>query len=497
MSSSSPLPITLIVTAACIAVAIALFAFLPTDSFFKSQNPSAEPAIAAAKSTDTKLAHANAANATGSTAADNAPADTANDDADAANNTATGMKNHPAANAAETAAVDVKIVGTPGDWTLLRNGEPFYIKGACASTDYEGLVKAGANTIRTYSPSNTDRLEGARKAGLALVFGMWLGHERHGFSYNDPDAIERQRNRVLDAVRANKDDPQILMWAIGNEMEGDGSNPLIWQEINFLAQRIKEIDSRPVLTVIAGASPTKLKGIAEHCPDIDLLGINTYGGLPGVQDRMLEHLPNLPYMITEYGTRGPWESRKAPWGAEYEPTSSEKAALILNGYNQHIAAHAGRCLGSFVFLWGWKQEATHTWFNLYLEDGSPTEITDAMQRAWSGTWPQQRGPSIRPLNAPALHTPLSATERVTISAEAHSPYNSELRYQWELYKESRDRKSGGDAEKTPKSLTGYLSNPDSATTELIAPPAGSYRLFVTVKDDRGHAATANLPLQVQ
>jgi len=391
----------------------------------------------------------------------------------------------------------VEIIGAAGHWTLLRNGKPYFVHGVCGDGDYDLLVRSGGNTIRTYSANDTEQVERARQAGLAVVFGVWLGHERHGFSYVDPEAIAQQRKMVVDAVTAHRDDPTILMWALGNEMEGNGGNPAIWLEINHLARLVKTLDSRPVLTVIAGAAPIKLEALRDHCPDLDLIGINSYGGLSAVHERMLKHGPEKPYLITEYGAYGPWESPKTSWGAEFEQTSTEKADVLLAGTAQHIARHAGRCLGGFAFRWGHKQEATHTWFGLFLDDGSPTAGIDALQRAWTGVWPVPRAPAIEPLEIPSLRSAIKVGDRISVSAAATSPTYLKLSYQWSVYEESRDRKHGGDKEQRPAAILDSVLSADRAEAELVALSPGRYRLFVTVKDPDGRAATANVPFLVE
>lgn len=400
-----------------------------------------------------------------------------------------------------SAAKRVEIVGEPGSWKLLRNGEPFFMNGVGGDGDYQKLAAIGGNAMRTYSSVNPgDQLRRAREAGIAVMFGLWIGHERHGFNYSDPVAIERQRQMVVESVIAHRDNPDILMWAVGNEMEGDGTNVTLWREINHLAKLIKELDDRPVLTILAGAGVTKLEGLRDHCPDLDLVGINAYGGLGGVHERMMKHGPKLPYVITEFGAIGHWERGKNAWGVEHEQTSTEKGEMILNGWKKHIAGRAGWCLGGFAFRWGWKQEATHTWFALFLDDGSPTASIDYLQYAWTDRWPAERAPGIEPLNIPAFAEPLRPGQRLPVTVAASTATGKPLRYEWAVWGESRDRKDGGDRESRPERHPECITQADPAApaAELIAPTQpGRYRLFVTVRDHAGRVANHNLPFRVE
>ncbi|MCC5024095.1 MAG: hypothetical protein J6386_15485 [Candidatus Synoicihabitans palmerolidicus] len=41
--------------------------------------------------------------------------------------------------------------------------------------------------------------------------------------------------RHLTTVRRYRDHPAVLMWGLGNEMEGDGTDPRVWRELETLA----------------------------------------------------------------------------------------------------------------------------------------------------------------------------------------------------------------------------------------------------------------------
>ena len=97
-------------------------------------------------------------------------------------------------------------------------------------------------------------------------------------------------------------------------------------------------------------------------------------------------------MITEWGPTGWWERPKTSWGAPVEQTSSQKCTVIERRYLQNILEPEA-CMGSFVFLWGQKEERTPTWFGLFVEsgveglplDGQPTPAVEVMERLWKQT----------------------------------------------------------------------------------------------------------------
>ena len=78
-----------------------------------------------------------------------------------------------------------------------------------------------------------------------------------------------------------------------------------------------------------------------------------------------------------------------------EPPNGLKADQRLRRYKDLIEKDKERCLGSYCFLWGQKQESTATWHGMFLSNGNPTEAVDVMHFCWKGEWPHSRAPSIK------------------------------------------------------------------------------------------------------
>ena len=76
------------------------------------------------------------------------------------------------------------------------------------------------------------------------------------------------------------------------------------------------------------------------------------------------------------------------------------------------------------------------------------------------------------------------------------PDGDPLAAQWSVMAESTDLRKGGDLEAVPRSHADALVSWDLTGARLGSLPAGQYRLFVTVRDGKGAAATANLPFLV-
>lgn len=80
--------------------------------------------------------------------------------------------------------------------------------------------------------------------------------------------------------------------------------------------------------------------------------------------------------------------------------------------------------------------------------------------------------------------------------EATDPDGDPLRVQWDVMAESTDLRKAGDLESVPKSFPQALLSSDNGGARIGGLPPGPYRLFVTVRDGRGAAATGNLPFLV-
>src|SRR6188508_2471220 len=126
-----------------------------------------------------------------------------------------------------------------GGWELVRDGKPFFLRGAGGQQHLDVLVESGGNSIRTWGIESLSETSGgkplvekARELDLTIAAGLWVAHERHGFNYGDPAQLEEQRKKIRAAVAKWKHEPSIGFWGLGNEMEGptqDGRDVRIWK----------------------------------------------------------------------------------------------------------------------------------------------------------------------------------------------------------------------------------------------------------------------------
>lgn len=395
----------------------------------------------------------------------------------------------------------MQLLETNEGFSLVKNGQVHTIYGVGGTSDLELLASRGGNTIRTWDAEGIGPLlDEAHGLRISVVAGIWLEHQRHGFDYNEPASRQEQLDRVRMLVNEHKEHPALLAWGVGNEVELGGDFDVALRQINDAAAVIKSIDPHhPRMAVIAEIGDDKAVRIQEECPDIDFLGINSYGGLASLSSRLKSQGYTGAYAITEFGVVGHWETGNSPWGAPYEQSSSAKADFLKNNYTRTIEANLGKqCLGSFAFLWGHKQEKTETWYGLLLPTGETTESVDVLQAFWSGSEPENRAPRVTKLDLiDADASALAPGQKLQVRVEAEDPDGDSIDVQWRLIPESQTVSMGGDFESAITAIDVPIRQMgvDGAVITLPADP-GAYRVFATVRDGKGHAGTVNLPIYI-
>ncbi|PWJ34969.1 glycoside hydrolase family 2 TIM barrel-domain containing protein [Sediminitomix flava] len=405
--------------------------------------------------------------------------------------------------------IKVELRQTDGKYQLYRAGEPYYVKGA--GTQFgpiSEIAKNGGNSFRTWSTS-TEKWDGlaildsAQKYGLTVLMGIEVARERHGFDYNDSVAVKAQIQRIKNEVTKLKDHPALLAWGIGNELNLHSTNLKVWNAVNDIAEMIHEVDvNHPVTTMLAGIQKKEVDYIKQHCQEIDFLSIQMYGGILGLQNDIDKAGWEGAYMVTEWGATGHWEVPQTEWGIAIEQTSSEKADAISERWDKAIISNQPHCLGSYVFLWGQKQERTPTWYGLFLKSGEATEVVDVMHKKWTGKEADNRAPRFDSLHVEGRsdlkNLYLKPNSDFKLEVFAHDPnQNDILQYRVEILPDQIDTYAdGGDYEPQPEIL--FSSESVKNKFKVRSPrKKGAYRVFVYVFDGKGHAATANIPFYVK
>ncbi len=392
----------------------------------------------------------------------------------------------------------VRLVKTAQGFQLTRDGKPYFIKGAGGDGSLALLRDCGGNSVRTWGAANLGpRFADAQAHGMTVTVGVWLGHKDAGFDYHDAAAVAAQKERARQFILQYKNQPNLLLWAFGNEMEtGQGDDPAVWQAVEDIARMSHQLDpDHPTMTVVAELGDDKVAMINRYCPDIDIVGINSYGGAPSVAQRYVAGGGVKPYILTEFGPPGVWELPKNSWGAVPELTSTQKAGVYRTAYEKAVARQP-LCLGSYAFTWGNKQEATATWFGLLLPDGSRLDPVDTLTELWTGKPPAHPAPHIKSLalSGPDKVDP-GATVHATLAATA--PTGDPLKVEWVLQADPEARPNGGAAEGVPAAFPDTIVSSDATGATVKMPSDGAaYRLFAYVRDAHGGAAVGNIPLFV-
>ena len=401
---------------------------------------------------------------------------------------------------ASAAAVAVELRAKGDGWQLVRDGQPYFIQGAGGDGSKEFLKACGGNSFRTWGADDIgNQLDLAQKLGLTVTVGFWLGQERHHFDYTNADQVAAQYERCRQAVLKYKDHPAVLMWSIGNEMEGyaKGDNAAIWMAVQNIAAMAHKLDPKhPTMTIIAEVGGDRVKNINRFCPDIDIVGMNSYGGGPSLASRYRAAGGIKPFVITEFGPAGTWETGKNSWDVPIELTSTAKAAAYRATYEQSVLAEKNKlCLGSYVFAWGNKQEATATWYGLFLSDGTRLESIDTMTELWSGHAVSNRCPQLTAMKP--VKERLEPGETVHVSLSVSDPEHDPLKVKWVLSKDFAKYDTGGDTQSAPPVYPESILKSDALGADIKMPTnGGGYWLYAYVYDDHGGAAVADVPLLV-
>ena len=98
-------------------------------------------------------------------------------------------------------AIKTELVQRDGKWELLREGKPYFIKGAGGDASRKLLVDLGGNSFRTWGSDDIGaQLDEAQRLGLSVTVGIWIAQERSNFDYNDSAKVQAQYEKARQAI---------------------------------------------------------------------------------------------------------------------------------------------------------------------------------------------------------------------------------------------------------------------------------------------------------
>lgn len=397
-------------------------------------------------------------------------------------------------------AGQVRIEKSTSGWSLSRNGESYFVRGAGGVGDLAEFAACGGNSIRTWGADRAkETLDEAARHDLTVTIGFWLPHQPEGADYANPDWCARVTESVLSVVRANREHPALLFWALGNEMElGVSDEDALWKYLNDLAKQVKAIDpNHPVGTVVAEVWPQKVEKMTRLAPALEWVGINSYGGAQDVGRRWREMGGARPYLLTEFGPPGPTELGLNEFGCPREWTSTAKADWYERIYRSNMMADAGTwCLGSYAFIWGYKVEGTATWFGMHLPTGEKLAAAERMQELWGVRSVSNHVPTIEPLTL-SKDVLEGTNDTLRAQARAADADGDAISYEWAVLPElSFLGETHG--VKFPDRIDGMIvagGRTPRVTVKGIG--GGKFRLYCIVRDGKGGAALSSRAVLVR
>lgn len=189
---------------------------------------------------------------------------------------------------------------------------------------------------------------------------------------------------------------------------------------------------------------------ASYCPSVDIVGINAYGGAASIPERYRKAGGTKPYLLAEYGPRGPWDFEKNDIGSVDEELGKVKATTYLDSFKA-VNADRQLCLGCYAFEWGHKQEATPTWFGMFLADGRKTPVVDALAENGQAKTVENLCPIIDSLVLVDAET-VKVNSELTAKIQAHDPEKRSLKVEWILMEDAKRHETGGYFQTTPPSF---------------------------------------------
>ncbi|GAB3646120.1 discoidin domain-containing protein [Glycomyces tarimensis] len=408
-------------------------------------------------------------------------------------------------------AAAVEVTGGQGDWQLTVDGEPFTVKGltwgpstAEAERWMPELADMGVNTLRTWGTdaSTLPLLDAAAAHDVKVMLGFWLlpgGGPGSGgcIDYVTDESYKSQTLAdIVGWVETYRDHPGVLMWNVGNESvlglqncygegEVDAQRHAYTAFVNDVAVAIHGVDDQhPVTSTDAwtGAWPY----YKANAPDLDLLSVNAYDDVCGVEQAWNEGGYDRPYIITETGPSGEWEVPDDANGVPDEPSDIAKAEAYTQAWDC-ITGHEGVALGATMFHFGTEGDFGGVWFNL-IPGGNRRLSYYAVAEAYGGSTQANTPPVISSMDL-GLDGPVTGGEEFTVRMDTADPDGDAVEYipmvnsayingSWDML------------------LADYTVNGDGTITIRAPEILGVWKLYVWAEDGHGNVGVESASFEV-
>ncbi len=402
---------------------------------------------------------------------------------------------------------------------LIRNGSPFYIKGAAGNTNFKELADVGGNTVRLYDTINIQgQLDEAFKQSLAVIVDVPVPPFSY-FNYLDENENRILKQKVKDLIVKYKNHPALLMWNLGNEVnypkihwkdlirENQGKKRFIKNFNEFIDIIKSEDTNHPVSTSKWNIGIEHYFSFKIFSPGIDIISFNVFGDTKSVNEKMIQYyflFGEFPFYVSEFGPDGWWmqEPQYTSWWSPIEPGSEKKAEQINSRYN--LIANSKNCFGSLLFYWGNKYECTHTWFSLFKEEYK-SEILMEMEYLWgqSNSQPEFIGLEYMLVEGKGAADNLifNPDELKNAELKLNVSANDSIGIKWEIYPDVwyqgwNEEKYNRKILNPPGPIECFLKAEDNKATFVTPEKEGPYRIFAYVFNKHGYFAATNTPFYV-
>ena len=398
-----------------------------------------------------------------------------------------------------------------GNYTIIKNGQPFIVKGGAGYTHIKELALCGGNTIMCWDTSKIEStLQEAAKYHVSVIIGLDIPGTENVDFYNDEKNVASLINTYKKIIVRYKNDSSVLAWCLGNELllplKLTLTPPAFYKVYNTLLSMMHDLDpDHPVSTAMMNIPKKAIISIQWRIPALDFISINTYNKIKTIEQDInkLKFFWQGPYLLTEWAPNGAWEVALTSWDAAIEATSTKKAEQFYEYYTKYLPLKNPRFLGSLAFFWGTREEYTHTWYSIFAEDGTPTEIKETLNDCWKNTITIHKSPNLQYMLIDSLGAKdniimkSGSIHKASIFLNKIQPRDS-LIYSWQIIKEDWQNwgRTYNNFQK-PMTEPSLLSDSTKQFTSFTAPSKeGPYRVFVTVYNVNGYCATANTPIYI-
>jgi hypothetical protein len=366
------------------------------------------------------------------------------------------------------------------------------------------LKAIGGNTIRTWDTAGLGAiLDEAAANNLAVIAGFYVPESKYlDVFYRDQKKVQAQYAAFRQIVQRYRSHPALLMWCLGNEVDFPfkAKYNTFYDAYNRLLDMIHTEDpDHPVTTTMVNYQVRNVLNIRLKVTGLDILSFNTFGDLKhlGRSLSSFKWLWNGPFLITEWGIFSPQESRYTAWGAPLEFTSTDKAWLYRDFYNNYLPVDNPRFLGALTFYWGHKEEVTPTWYSILDENGAATEMVGDMQTFWTDSVPAHKAPELEDMlvngKKAADNILMQPGEIQTAQIRLKTPGAQGLRIVWKVFDEDMDPCN---ILRPPEHMVDITPVNSFRITFRAPDKEGPYRIYSWIYDDYGNVATANTPFYV-